>query len=136
MGRLRRWLLMLSPILITVLVLLSIPRSRLHIIAVVKGEPYCDEKPLSYWVHLLHDENALVRKQAAFSLGEAGAIAKPVVPELAGATTDPSEDVRITATLSLYKIGPAGSACADRRLKRSASTGTHELGAGSISARA
>jgi len=119
MRRVRRWLLFLSPVFITVLVLFSIPHSRLHIIAVVSGEPYFDEKPLSYWAYLLHDENAVVRKQAAFRLGEAGAIAKPVVPELAGATTDSSED---------------GGAGADRRLKRSASTGAHEFGAGSFSA--
>jgi HEAT repeat protein len=59
------------------------------------------------WAEALRDPDAMVRKKAAFTLGNIGPSDPAVLPALIGALTDADAGVRCEAILALPKCGPA-----------------------------
>jgi HEAT repeat protein len=74
------------------------------------GEPPYQGRTVSQWLERLKDPDALVRREAAFALGEIGMGAKGAVPALGGALKDPDVRVRRSAADALGEIGVAAKA--------------------------
>jgi HEAT repeat protein len=78
-----------------------------EVIGCARTEPtLAGGKPVEHWVQALKDPDARVRKQAAFKLGNAGAVDVAVLPGLVAALEDSDIGVRREATLALAKFGP------------------------------
>jgi HEAT repeat protein len=59
------------------------------------------------WARALRDPDAIVRKKAAFTLGNIGTSDPAALPALIGALKDADAGVRREAILGLLKFGPA-----------------------------
>jgi HEAT repeat protein len=64
---------------------------------------------VNHWVETLRAPDAMLRKKAAFTLGNLGTTDPTVVPALRGALTDADAAVRSEAILALLKCGPAAA---------------------------
>ena len=65
-------------------------------------------KPVSHWVESLRDSNdAKLRKEAAFKLGNVGPTDPATLPALSGALKDRDPTVRCEVILALMKFGAA-----------------------------
>lgn len=73
-------------------------------------EPEYDGKPLTYWIKELKAIAPQSRNAAAYAISGMGAEAKPAVPALAEALSNPSEQnvVRFPILVALREIGPDG----------------------------
>ena len=75
-------------------------------------EPLYKGKPLSHWVGLLKEEDALDREEAVEVIAGAGPAAKAALPALAGLLKDASPPVRFKAAVAVWKVGRQGKEAA------------------------
>jgi HEAT repeat protein len=69
-------------------------------------------KPVSHWLHALHNPDPMERKEAADKLGNVGPADPAACPALADALRDPDAGVRGAAILGLVRCGSAAKAAA------------------------
>lgn len=88
-------------------VVMAVPATRFLVLGVLRQENFHNDRPVSHWEYLLTDENPAIRREAAFNLGAMGSDSRKAAPALGRALKDPSEEVRINASLALSKMGDA-----------------------------
>src|SRR5262245_58806592 len=82
-----------------------VPSWRSGLVAWIKGEPFIEGRPLSYWIDSLRVGDEGRRAHAATVLGEFGTDAPGVVPGLVTALKDENPIVRRNATAALARYG-------------------------------
>jgi HEAT repeat protein len=95
-----------------VAVVLLVPPWRFVLRGWLRGEPFAEGRPVSYWLHTLRAGGPAARAHAAHVLGEGGVQAPGIVPALAEALNDENYIVRRNAAASLARFGPQSDAVA------------------------
>jgi HEAT repeat protein len=110
----KRWLFWAGAVLLlSAVILLLVPTTRVIVVGYLRGEPFCQGRPVSYWISRLGSGQPYERQKAAEVLGEMGPSAAPAVRALVAALADEDKDVRRHCAGALARIGLAAGDAAE-----------------------
>jgi HEAT repeat protein len=84
----------------------AFPTIRYLLFGFIKGEPFANGRPVSYWIDELTEGDPASRQEAAKTLGKMGQDGKCAVPALVQVTGDIDPHVRRATIVALGNLGP------------------------------